>query len=381
MIYLDHNATTPMRAEVFETLRPFLQERFGNPSSFYGLARQARAALADARRNLAALIGAQPEEIIFTSGGTEADNLALRGTARMLKGRGRHIVTTAIEHHAVLRTCRDLEQEGFTVTYVPARSDGQVAVQDVLEAVRTDTILVSVMLANNETGVIQPVAAIAAGLRERDIALHCDAVQALGKIPLDVNALGVSLLALSGHKVYGPKGAGALYVRPDTPLAPILTGGSQESGRRAGTENVAAWVGFATAAGLACRDMETEGPRLKTLRDRFEALVTARIPRTVVHGASSPRLPNTAHISFANVESESVLLHLDLRGICASAGSACTTGSPEPSHVLAAMGIPALEAQSALRFSLGRGTTAEDMSATAAALADIIDRLRAISSC
>ncbi len=359
---------------------PFLRELWGNPSSPYRFGSQARAAVEQARQRVAALVGCRPTELVFCASGSEADNLALRGAAHALRSRGRHLVTSSIEHHAVLNTCKALESEGFEVTYLPVTAAGAVETGALEASLRDDTTLVSVMRANNETGVVQPVEEIAAITRQRGVVLHTDAVQAVGKIGGTLTETGADLLTLSGHKLYGPKGSAALVVREPTPLVPVTTGGAHEHGLRAGTENVAGIVGFATALALVLEDAEAEGRRLGSLRDRLEAEVSARIPDVRVNGAGARRVPGTSSLSFAGVDGESVVLGLDLRGICVSTGSACSTGDPEPSHVLRAMGLEPREAQGSIRVSLGRDTRDEHVDATVAALVDTVARLRAISS-
>ncbi|MBN2358253.1 MAG: cysteine desulfurase [Deltaproteobacteria bacterium] len=380
MIYLDHNATTPLRPQALEAMLPYLRERWGNPSSPYRFGAEARSAVERARARIAEALGCQPAELVFCGSGTEADNLALRGAAQALRGRGNHIVTTAIEHHAVWHTCQALEREGFRVSYLPVRPDGVVDLDALTASLCPETILVSVMHANNETGVIQPVERIAALTRERGIVLHTDAVQSAGKLPLRLDRLGADLVAFSGHKLYGPKGAAALYARQGTPLAPLITGGDHERGLRAGTEHVAGIVGFAEAVALASAEVEAEAQRLGTMRDRLERQVVAAIPDAAVNGAAAPRVPNTSSLSFRGIDGESIVLGLDLRGICVSTGSACSTGDPEPSHVLLAMGVPARTAQGSIRVSLGRETRTDHVDATVQALADIVERLRGISS-
>ncbi|HUT78803.1 MAG TPA: cysteine desulfurase family protein [Polyangia bacterium] len=380
MIYLDHNATTPCDPRVVEAMLPWLEERFGNPSSPHRFGAQARTAVESARARIAARVGCEPDELVFCASGTEADNLALRGATRSLAGRGRHIVTTAIEHHAVLHTCRDLERDGWRVTFLPPGRDGAVGIDALAASLAADTVLISVMHASNETGVVQPVREIATLARERGIALHVDAVQTAGKLHGRLADLGADLVAFSAHKLYGPKGAAALYVRRGTPLAPLITGGAHERGLRSGTENVAAIVGFAAAMELACAAAEADGRRIGALRDRLEREVVAAVPGTLVNGVLAPRVPNTSNMAFEGVDGESVVLGLDLAGICASTGSACSTGEPEPSHVLLAMGLAPREAQGAVRLSLGRGTTDADIDATVRALAATVQRLRGISS-
>lgn len=380
MIYLDHNATTPLHPQALEAMLPFLGAAFGNPSSYHRLGREAKAAVDKARKTLAQALGAQPREIIVTSGGTEADNFALRGVAHALRAKGRHIITSAVEHHAVLKTCKALEKDGGAVTCLPVDDQGRVDLDAVLKSIRPDTILISVMYANNETGVVQPVEDIGRLAREHGVLFHTDAVQAFCKIPVVAAVRHVDLLSIASHKIYGPKGAGALFVRSGTPLAPLLAGGHHEFSLRAGTENVAALVGFAEAAALGMGSLEHEAVRLAALRDRLEEQLLKAVPDIIIHGKNAPRVPNTSNISFLSVESESILLHLDLLGICASAGSACTTGSPEQSHVLLAMGCSAPEAQGAVRFSLGKDTNENQINTVTEALCGIIKKLRQVSS-
>ncbi|MBN2369562.1 MAG: cysteine desulfurase [Vicinamibacteria bacterium] len=380
MIYLDHNATTPLHPRVLDAMLPYLRERFGNPSSPYRLGREAYAAVNRARRRIAEFLGAMPDEIVFTSGGTEADNLALRGVTRALFKSGNHLVTSTIEHHAVLKTFGDLEALGHRVTYLPVDPHGIVDAAALRDSLAPETILVSVMLANNETGVIQPVDEIVAIARERGVLVHTDAVQAAGKLSLRLHALGVDLASFSAHKICGPKGVGALYVRRGTPLAPLFTGGSHEDGTRAGTENVAGIVGFAEALAVACEAQDEQIARLGRLRDTLEGEIRARLDDVIVNGGQAPRVANTSNISFKGVEGESIVLQLDLAGIFVSTGSACTTGDPEPSHVLLGMGVDPLAAKGAIRFSLGPTTTNEDVAFTAPRVVDAVRRLRALSS-
>ncbi len=377
LIYLDHNATTPLDPAVLAAMMPYLNERFGNASSYHAAGRLARAAMEHARAQVATFLGATPAEVIFTGSGTEADNLALRGVAAATGRRGRHLVIGATEHPAVLRTAADLAADGWEVTCLPVDGEGRVDPAAVRQALRADTVLVSVMAANNETGVIQPVAEIAALAHAAGALMHTDAVQAAGKMPLQVDCLGVDLLSLAGHKVYGPKGTGALYVREGTPLRAGLTGGPQESGRRAGTENVAGVVGLGAALAAATAG---DQPHVAGLRQRLVDGVQACLDGVQVHSARAPRLGNTASLSFAGVDGEAVLLHLDLAGIAAATGSACSSESAEPSHVLLAMGVPPRLARGTVRFSLGRGNTAAEIDATIAALAQGVPRLRALGA-
>jgi len=380
MIYLDHNATTPLHPDVFQAMEPYLREQFGNASSSYRLGREAKTALENSRKKVAACLGANAHEIIFTSGGTESDNLAIRGIARALRGKGNHIITSRVEHHAVLRTCDDLEKEGFRVTFLPVDANGQISPDDVRRHIDRETVLISIMTANNETGVIQPISEVGALARQEGIIFHTDAVQAVGKIPVNVDDLGVDLLSISGHKFHGPKGVGALYARKGTPIAPILTGGHHEINLRAGTENVPGIVGLAEAISITTRNLSTATHKLSTLRQRFESAVLSKIDGVQINGVSAPRVPNTSSMCFQFIEGESILLHLDLKGICASSGSACSTESPEPSHVLMAMGVPAQTAQGVIRFSLGKDNTDEEIDFVIDALVDITAKLREISS-
>lgn len=380
MIYLDNNATTSLDRRVLEAMRPYLEDDWGNPSSPYRFASRAKAAVEKARHRIAQYAGCKPAEIIFTSSGTESDNMAVRGVARALRSGGNHIVTTAIEHHAVLHTCKALEAEGFKVTYLPVDSNGSVRIEDVEKSLTSGTILVTIMHANNETGVLQPVKDIARLTKNRGILFHTDAVQSAGKIPDPLCELGADLISFSGHKLYGPKGTGGLYARRETPLTPILTGGMQESGFRAGTENVAGIVGLAHAFSLAMDSSAGEFRRLRDLRDRLERRIPSLISGMKINGASAPRIPNTTNLSFDSVDGESIVLGMDLLGICISTGSACSTGEPEPSHVLVAMGLTPKEAQGSIRISLGKDTKEDDIETTMRALSDTILRLRSIST-
>ena len=379
MIYLDHNATTPVDPRVFEAMKPFLTDQWGNPSSIYRAGQDVRKAVEDARELVAKLINATPREVVFTSGGTESDNTSIKGIA-LNRGKG-HIITTTIEHPAVLKVVEWLEKQGFAATYVGVGSDGVVDPGDVRKAVRPDTIVVSVMHANNEVGTIQPIAEIAAIAHEQGAVFHTDAVQTVGKLPVDVKAMGIDLLSMSAHKIYGPKGVGILYVRKGTKFDPCVHGGHQEWGRRGGTENVAGIVGLARAMEIAAGEIATEAGRLGALRDRLEAGVKERIPDILFNGSREKRLPSTASICIKYVEGEAMLLNLDMRhGIAASSGSACTSGSLEPSHVLLAMGLPAEIAHGSLRLSLGRGTTREDIDTVIEVLPPIVEKLRAMSA-
>ncbi|MGI6284526.1 cysteine desulfurase NifS [Neomoorella humiferrea] len=379
-VYLDHSATTPVRPEVLEAMLPFLKEEaFGNPSTIYSYGREAKKALDEAREKVAGLIGARPEEIVFTSGGTEADNLALIGTAAANERKGRHIITSSIEHHAVLHTAQYLMRQGFKVTFLPVTPEGLVRVEDVEEAITDETILISVMHVNNEVGTIQPIKEIGHLARERGIVFHTDAVQSVGKIPVNVDELNVDLLSASAHKIYGPKGVGCLYIRKGTKITPILHGGGQERKRRAGTENMPGIVGFGRAAELARQELPQEMPRLKALRDRLIKGILERIEDVQVNGDLEKRVATNANFSFRYVEGESLLLSLDMKGICASSGSACTSGSLDPSHVLLAMGIPHEVAHGSVRMTLGRGNTEADIDYVLEVMPEIVARLRAMS--
>jgi cysteine desulfurase len=379
-VYLDHNATTPVAPEVVEAMTRALRDVFGNASSVHAFGQQAKAAIDDARAAVAALLGAEPAEVVFVASGTEADNLALRGAAEMAEQAGRReLIVSAIEHEAVLNTARALARRGWTVTSLPADARGLVSPDDLRAYISDRTALVSVMHANNEVGTVQPVAELAAIAHEHGALMHADAVQTAGKVPIDVRALGVDLLVVSAHKFYGPKGAGALWVRRGTRLVQQMTGGRQERSRRAGTENVPGIVGFGVAAHLARTRLAAEAARLEGLRNRLEDAVLAAVPGTDVNGARHPRVPNTTNISFDRVEAESLLIALDLEGIAVSTGSACSSGTLEPSHVLKAMGLGPSRSQSSLRFSLGSATTDADIDRVVAVLPSIVDKLRSLT--
>jgi cysteine desulfurase len=381
-IYLDYAATTPLDPRVLEAMMPYLTEKFGNPNSIHAFGREARKAVDEAREKIAALLNCRPSELVFTSGGTESDNLALRGVASAYRQKGNHIVTTAIEHHAVLHTCRALQDEGFEVTYLPVDEHGLVAPEQVAEAITDRTILVSIMHANNEIGTMEPLADIVRAVKEKrpDVLVHTDAVQTVGHIPVDVEALGVDLLSFAAHKFYGPKGVGGLFVRRGFKLVPQLTGGGQERNRRSGTENVAGIVGMAKALEIAVAEMPTEIPRLQTLRDELINGVLVQIPDSRLNGHPTQRLPHNANFSFLGVEGEALLLQLDLHGIAASSGSACTSGSLEPSHVLLALGLSREWALGSLRLTLGRFTTRQHLERVLAVLPSIVEKLRALTS-
>jgi cysteine desulfurase len=378
-VYLDHSATTPVRKEVLEAMVPYLSEVYGNASSVHAFGREARVAVENARETIANLIGANPNQLYFTSGGTEADNLALFGTVRAKEKKGKHIITSVIEHHAVLDSAYELENRGYDVTYIPVDSDGIINVDDVKEAIREDTILVSIMLANNEIGTIQPIKEISKITKGKGIILHTDAVQAAGSMHLDVDDLGVDLMTISAHKFYGPKGVGALYVRKGARPKPLFFGGSQEKKVRPGTESVANIVGMAKAFELAVSEMDETNQRIKRLRDKLIKGVEDNISEVVLNGHREKRLPNNANISFLYIEGESLILSLDAKGVAVSSGSACTSGSLDPSHVLMSMGMDHQQAHGSLRMTLGRSTTEEDIDYVLEVLPEIVDRLRAMS--
>jgi len=382
IVYMDHAATTPVDPRVVEAMLPYFTEKFGNASSIYSLGREARQAIEEARRTVAEILHAKPEEIIFTSCGSESDNLAIRGVAfaQRHRGKGNHIITSPIEHHAVGHTVEQLEKYfGFEVTYVPVDKYGVVDPDDVGRAIRDDTILITIMYANNEVGTIEPIAEIGKIARKKGIPFHTDAVQAAGALSLNVDELNVDLMSLSGHKFYAPKGIGILYVRKGTPLLPMQTGGGHEQNRRAGTENVPYIVGIATALKIAYEEFESNNSHVKRLRDKLIQGILERIPDVYLTGHPTNRLPNNASFVFKNAEGESILLGLDLKGVCASSGSACTSGSLEPSHVLLAMGIPPEDAHGSVRLTLGRDNTEEDVDYVLEVLPPIVQRLRAMS--
>jgi len=378
-IYLDYAATTPTHPEVVKEMLPYFNEVYGNPSSIYQIAQRAKGAVEEAREKVARLLNAKTEEIIFTSGGTEADNMAIKGITWANKKRGNHIVTSKIEHHAVLNTCRWLEKQGFKVTYVSVDRYGMIDLDELKRSLTDKTVLVSIMHANNEVGTIEPIQEIARITKERGIYFHTDAVQTAGKVPIDVKELGIDLLSLSGHKLYGPKGVGALYIRKGVKILPLIHGGHHERNKRAGTENVPGIVGLGKACEIAAKEMANEEKRLKRLRDRLYKGLNERIDEIVLNGHPQNRLPGILNICVKYVEGESMLINLDLEGICASSGSACTSGSLEPSHVLLAMGIPPEVSHGSLRFSLGRDTTEEDVDRVIEVLPSIVEKLRAMS--
>jgi cysteine desulfurase len=381
LVYLDHAATTPTDPQVLAAMLPYFTECFGNPSSIYRLGRTSLQALDNARSTVAEVLHCSPKEIVFTGGGSESDNLAIKGAAlaQRQRGKGQHIVTSAIEHHAVLHACEHLEALGFEVTVLPVTAEGLIEPDVFRASLRPDTVLATIMYANNEVGVVQPVAELGAICRERGILFHTDAVQAGGALSLDVRELNVDLLTLTAHKFYGPKGTGALYMRQGTPLTPQINGGGQERRRRAGTENVPGIVGFAQALKLAEERRVDDVAQCVALRDRLSEGLLARIPFTFLNGHRTLRLANNVNISFDFADGESILLLLDQQGFCASAGSACTAGAVEPSHVLTALGVPPERALGTIRFTVGRGTTQADIDRLLDLLPKMIERLRAVS--
>ncbi len=379
-VYLDHNATTPLDPEVLAATLPFLEEKFGNPNSLHTWGREARQALERARATVARALGSgDKDSVVFTSGGTEADNLALMGVAAAQAAGGRHMIVSCVEHHAVLNTASHLRRQGFEVTRLSVDSQGLLDPDNVRRAIRPDTVLVSLMHGNNETGVLFPIASVGRMCRERGVAFHTDAVQSLGKIPLDVEALHVDLLSLSGHKIHGPKGIGALYIRRGTRMQPLLHGGAQERSRRAGTENVAAAVGLARAIELALHEAERAARRMADLRDQLERGLMAALSGVQRNGHPTERLPHTTNLAFVGVEAESLILALDLSGVGVSSGAACSSGSLEPSHVLTAMGLPQERVMSSVRFSLGRTTTREEIERVLEVLPAIVVRMRRVN--
>lgn len=376
-VYMDHSATTSVDHAVVEAMLPYFSEKFGNPSSLYTIGRQARRAIEESRQKVADLIGAKKEEIIFTGSGTESDNLAIKGIAYKNRKKGDHIITSSIEHHAVLHTCKYLETQGFKVTYMPVDKDGLVNPKDVEKAITPRTILITLMHANNEIGTIQPIGEIGKIAKEKNIPLHTDAVQTTGKIPVNVDALGVSLLSVSAHKIYGPKGVGALYLRKGTLVEPQLHGGGHERNLRSSTENVPGIVGFGKACELA-KERLPEEEKLAGLRDRLIKGIL-EIKDSYLNGHPVKRLPNNANVRFSYIEGESMILNLDMKGVAASTGSACSSTSLEPSHVLMAIGLKPEEAHGSLRLTLGRGNTQDDVDYVISVLPEIVNKLRMIS--
>ncbi len=378
-VYLDHNATTPVRPEVLQAMLPYFSEKFGNASSIYGSGQEAKVALEEAREKVAEILGASASEIFFTSGGTESDNLALKGTAFGNGKRGKHIITSKIEHPAVLESCKFLEKEGFEVTYLPVDSQGFVHPEDLRKTIREDTTLVSVMHANNEVGTIQPIEELSKVTEERGAYFHTDAVQTVGKIAMNLQRLNVDMLSMSGHKIYGPKGVGALYIRKGVRISPWAHGGHHERSRRAGTENVPSIVGFSRALELLNEEREKHNQHLRNLTEMFYRKLVESIPDVILHGDLNRRIPSTLSLSFKGVEGESVILSLDMKGVAVSTGSACSSGTLEPSHVLSAMGIDPAIAQGAIRFSFGKDNSMEDVEYVASILPEIVSRLRSLS--
>jgi cysteine desulfurase len=378
-IYMDYAATTPVRPEVLEIMTPYFSDLFGNSSSLHSFGREARAALIEARGGVAAAFGVTPEEIYFTSGGTESDNAAIKGVAYANRNKGKHIITSRVEHPAIISTCKFLKKEGFEITYLPVDAAGVVDPEDVRRALRKDTVLVTIMFANNEVGTIEPIEEIGLIAAEAGVYFHTDAVQAVGSVPIDLSRLKVDLLSSSAHKFYGPKGVGILFMRKGTRFVPLMHGGEQENRRRAGTENVAGAVGYAAALRLALEEMDERNARLISMRDRLIAGITERIKYSRLNGHPTRRLPNNINVTIDYIEGESMLLNLDLKGIAASTGSACSSGSLEPSHVLLAMGCKHEEAHGSLRFTLGRHNTDEDVDYVLDVLPEIVAKLRAMS--
>lgn len=378
-IYFDHSATTPVHPAVAEEMIRYITVNFGNPSSVHSFGREARKVVEEAREKVARGIGAKPEEIVFTAGGTESDNMAIKGAAYASRARGNHIITSAVEHHAVLDTCKALEKEGFSLTILPVDGYGMVSPESVAGAINDRTILISIMHANNEVGTIQPIPEIGRLAREKGILFHTDAVQSMGKIPVNVDELQVDFLSISGHKIYGPKGVGALYIRQGARWQPVSQGGGQERKRRPGTENVPGIVALGKAVELAVADMAEEAARLARLRDRLIKGVMEKIPHVRLNGHPTMRLPNHVNFSFEFIEGESLLLSLDMQGVAASSGSACTSGSLQASHVLLAMGVPQEIAHGSLRLTLGRDNSEEDVDYFLEILPPIVERLRSVS--
>jgi len=378
-IYLDYAATTPTHPDVVKTMLPYFTEKFGNPSAIYACAQETKAAIEDARSKVARLLGARDEEIVFTSGGTEANNFAIKGTAYANKRKGNHIITNVIEHHAVLETCHFLEKMGYQLTILPVDSYGMVSPDDVRNAITPKTILITTMMANNEIGTIQPIAEISKIAREAGVYFHTDAVQTACHLPINVDELGVDMLSMSAHKFYGPKGVGALYIRKGTRLVSFMHGGGQERNRRASTENVPGIVGMGKAVELAMEEIDAEATRITRLRDKLIKGLFDRIDPLRLNGHPQKRLPNNVNISIAFVEGEAICLNLDVEGICASTGSACSSGSLEPSHVMLTLKLPPEEMRSSIRFSLGKWTTDEEIEYVLDVLPRIVNKLRAMS--
>jgi len=379
MSYMDHSATSPVDPHVFESMKPYFVDSFGNASTLYSLGRDARKAMESARAQVASLIGAKPEEVIFTSGGTESDNIAIKGVAYRLKDKGNHIITSVIEHPAVEETCKYLEKNGFEVTYSPVYEEGIVRISDLEEAINDKTILITIMHANNEIGTIQPVAEIGKIAREKKIYFHTDAVQTVGKIPVNVEELNVDMLSLSAHKLYGPKGIGALYIRKGVRLEPIIHGGGHEKGIRPGTENVSGIVGLGKACELAEENLLDNAKYLTNLRDRLINEVLNSVEKSYLNGHRTKRLPNNANFRFTGIEGESLVLHLDSKGIAASTGSACSSKKLEPSHVLMAIGLKEVDAHGSLRLTLGKENTEKDIEHAIKSIQEVVGTLRKLS--
>jgi len=378
-VYLDHNATTPVEPEVLEAMLPFLSADFGNAASIHTFGQKARAAVETARESVAALIGARPQEIVFTSGGTESDNHAIFGIVEAAGGHDKHVITTAIEHEAVLNTCQALEKQGVSVTYLSVDREGRIDLEALRRAISRETVLVSIMHANNELGTVQPLEEIGRIAAEADVYFHADAVQSAGKLPIDVRSMGVDLLSLSGHKLYAPKGIGAVYIKSGTRLRQLLYGGHHQRGFRPGTENVAGIVGLGKAAEMARRSLAEDAKRVSALRDKLEQGLLARVPDSSVNGGRAPRMANTTNLLFHGVEGEALVIALDLKGLACSTGAACSSGAVEPSHVLTAIGLPPEEARASLRFSLGRHTTSEDIDFALQGVPAAVAQLRELS--
>lgn len=378
-IYFDHSATTPVKRDVLEAMLPYFTESFGNASSVYAIGRNSKKAIEEAREKVAKALGAQAKEIFFTGSGTEADNWAIKGVAYTNKAKGNHIITSAIEHHAVLHTCQYLESDGFEVTYLPVDKDGLISLDDLRNSIRPTTILISIMFANNEIGTIQSIAEIGKIAREKGVYFHTDAVQAIGNVAINVTEMNIDLLSLSSHKFYGPKGVGALYIRKGVKITSFLHGGAQERGRRASTENVPGVVGLGKAIELATQNIESHNRKLMEMRDRTIREIMEKVPYVRLNGHPTQRLPGNVNFSFEYIEGESLLLMLDMKGIAASSGSACTSGSLDPSHVLMAIGLPHEIAHGSLRISYGEDNTQEDVDYLMEILPGIVERLRDMS--
>lgn len=378
-VYMDNAATTALRRDVLDAMMPYLTDIYGNPSSLHYFGQEAHKAVENARHQVASELNAEDNEIVFTGCGTEADNMALKGIAEKYQSKGKHIITSSVEHHAILHTCEYLEKHGFEVTYLPVDEYGMVKAEQVRDAIRSDTILVSIMFANNEVGTIMPIKEIGAVCREKGVFFHTDAVQAVGHVAIDVKAMNIDLLSLSAHKLHGPKGVGALYIRKGIIVPPLLHGGAQERRKRAGTENVAGIVGLGKAIEIACSDIEGTAKRMCYLRDKLINGIEASIPEVKLNGHRTERLPGNVNFSIKYIEGESILLMLDINGIAASSGSACTSGSLDPSHVLLAMGMPHETAHGSLRLTLGDDTTEDDIDYVLEVLPEIVVKLRKMS--